>query len=564
MLSRRIFVIDAAIVAIFWHCAAVPAVAGHHNARHQVNLKIQQAQLYLVAANYREAITAVMAGLTIAPREPRLLQMRAHILYTIHDYTGALAALQTFLDNARPRPSPGDVREARRIIRSLRRANSTFLTIEVINGPASVYFDDRALGAICQDKQICKKSVLPRRTYWVLVERQGFRPYSKRVSIRSKKTAISVELEQLPSRATIEVKPVSAEVTVDGVLIGTGRQVIDELTAGEHVVAVAAPGHVAQKQTISAYLGQPVTVRTELAKMVPVIVEPASARAVLTVDEQATELHDGALHLSTGPHRIRARAEGYDDAVVDISAHHQAGEPVIVRLQPKPRPSPPREHKSVPDHDEWNTSKTVAVATTGALSALGYVAAAGFALEARSDWKQAEEHCRNDDGREWLCNRSGMAMADEARAMTRAANLSFAGSAAASLGLLWALNMNEADPANQRMTVRRKLSIATAATAAGLGLTVGTYHSLRAHTRQRQSRNPCTSKLECDRQRDVNLRKAHDHTRLANINFAMAGLAATTALVLWWTAPSRPSRAGLKVNAAVSSQAMSVGIGGVF
>ena len=511
---------------------------------------LQHATRHQDAARYREAIAVIARGLEVAPHSRALLQRRAVLLYRIHDYEEALAAYEALLANARPRLLPGDIRKIRMIIRRIRRARSTFLIITARNGPASVFLDDPELGAVCEKQQTCKIPVLRNRTYWVRVERKGYSPFSQRVNVRSRKTRVPVKLQELPSQLTVDVSPGVAQVVLDGKALGTGQQVIPALPAGEHVIEVHSAHHVSGRQRITARLGEPLAVRVTLDKIVPVVVEPAGVAATLTLDDRpvtlkATAPEPGAatpgnpvLHLAPGAHLIRAQAGGYEDANVEIAADHPPGEPVLLRLQRPPPPPPP----PPPDSTEWNGLKLAAVGATGLLTGAGFTAATALGFEAREDWNQAMKECQRNEQPGVSCNESGFARASDARERMSMANLSFAGGAAASLGLLLALSMNEKVPEHGGFSLRRKLSIGIAATVTATGLAIGTRHGLLARSRRDDVDASCDDNL-CDRPGYVSLHQARQDARLSTLGFAIAGLAATTAGALWWSAPSPSSHA---------------------
>ena len=487
---------------------------------------------------YDAAVAMIRQGLETSPKDRKLLQLLGSVLLEKHDYEGALEAYQAFLD-ANPRGA--NRRKARKIVADLQIVRTTFLRIEVPNGPAKVYLDYKSYGVICEADPECKIGIVPGR-HRVYIEREGFEPVRERFTIEANRThELRKALVEKPSQLTIEVSPSDAQVALDGNPLGTGRQSL-EVAAGEHELVVSLAGFAAHEETLSAHEGKPVASSVSLIEVVGVTSNVPDAK--LTLDSQPVALEAGAIPMPPSDdagrraHTLIATAEGYEDARVEIPADRPREFSVDVKLEkiPEPEAEPVVVEEKPP---VWSTRKKVALATTGGVAALSYGLAIGLGLHARGQWKDVERECLDDGGPGLVCQD------DDARngAQTSAerANLSFAVGTAAAVGLLWVWNWEEAAPAEEGMSLRRKLSIGASAGIAAVGLGVGVGYGLRARSRRDDSKEFCDDDQICSRPGFIAATEALEDADVSDLGFAVAGIAAASAAILWFTAPSAES-----------------------
>src|SRR5262245_44136637 len=195
---------------------------------------------------YEQALAAVAEGLAIAPKELRLLQLKGTVLLKMRDYSGALTAYQAYLDAG---ATGANRREAQKIVRDLSAVRSTFVDIEVANGPAIIYLGSRSQGAFCTAAPSCAKPLLP-GDYKVIAERPGFERWTGQITVESGTTTkLAIELVEKPSLLTVRVAQPGARVTVDGADYDAPASV----PAGTHQVVVALAGHLTERREAVAH-----------------------------------------------------------------------------------------------------------------------------------------------------------------------------------------------------------------------------------------------------------------------------------------------------------------------
>ena len=122
------------------------------------------------------------------------------MLLKLRDYADAFAAYQAYLAAG---AQGANRREALKIVHTRRAARSTFLEIEIENGPGTIYLDSKTHGALCSAAPSCKKAMLP-GTYKVIAERSGYERWTGRVTVENGKiTKTSVTFSEKPSLVTV-------------------------------------------------------------------------------------------------------------------------------------------------------------------------------------------------------------------------------------------------------------------------------------------------------------------------------------------------------------------------
>lgn len=115
---------------------------------------------------------------------------------------------------------------------------------------AMVFVNGERVGAVPQSRDIHAGE------HFVVVSKEGYRDFQERIEIRPGQTiTVTAEL-----RAVGEIRfisnPSGAEVYLDGERIGTTPFTADDVTVGEHVVSMRAPGHVDYETTFMVEGGQ--------------------------------------------------------------------------------------------------------------------------------------------------------------------------------------------------------------------------------------------------------------------------------------------------------------------
>jgi hypothetical protein len=293
-----------------------PAVA----APSEAGEKLRQAREQLIAGEPEAALALVDAGLAAAPSDKELLLLRGHVLVQLSDYQGALAAYRRYLESG---ARGGNRREVVRIIDSLESASTTFLEVNVENGPAEVRVDARAGKPFCVASPSCKRGIMP-GDHLVIVERPGFQRVARRVEVvAAAVTPLQLTLVEKPSPFRIAVIPTDATVTVDGAPAPA------EVAPGEHTVEVRRAGYLPLAGKLRAALGKPIQLEVGLEVGIPVEVTPPEAS--LTVDGQPVTIVEGMVPAGRV---IAARAPGYRTVSVTVPAAVSAGQPVRITLTP--------------------------------------------------------------------------------------------------------------------------------------------------------------------------------------------------------------------------------------
>jgi hypothetical protein len=313
------------IVCVSVACTSIALAAPKVDVRDQ----LRRASTLHEGGEHDKALAIVDEGLAIAPRDLELLRLKADVLIELHDYAGALVALQAYLDAG---PTSGNRRQVLKIIEDLSAVQATSLELTVTNGPAEIYLDSRTRGLFCTAAPSCNKALLPRE-YKVIAERPGFERWTDQVTIdRGKPTKLAVTLVEKPSQLTVRVVPAAARVTIDGAAYQTPATV----AAGRHAIAVSLAGHVDQTIEIAAHEGKPVEVSVVLTPLVPTRVEPPDA--ALFLDDKPVAIANGSLAIAPGPHVLVARAPGYRDRRVQIPATRGANFALAIELEAGPEP----------------------------------------------------------------------------------------------------------------------------------------------------------------------------------------------------------------------------------
>ena len=457
----------------------------------------------------------------------RAIERRATALRGKLEYEKEIEAWEQYLAC---NPRGPNRRKAQNILKDLAIAKTTRLRVEIADGTASVSLKSKSIGVWCKAAPTCPdKGLLPGR-YRIYIEREGFEPVRETVVVdRNATTTFKPDMVEHDSPLTIEVSPKDAKVELDGEVLDPS-QWSTEIPAGTHTIVVSLDGFATYRKSVEARQGKSIAVSATLAELLEVDVEPADAE--LFLDGEPVPFQDGNIELPPGPkeHRLTAKADGHRDKTVEIAAKRPRRHRVSLTLEEEPEPAPEpvkiveRETKA---SSEWTRTKLTATASSGAAMVTGLAAGAFLALSGQNKWNEAQELCQDtDDG--LTCGPEGLAGINSARRKYAQANLAFSVSAIGAVGLLWSWNMNDDESG---ISMRRKLSIgATAAIAAG-GLTVGTIYGLRS-----RSGDSCP-KEGCDPQSYASRIRASDSANTANLGFAVAGIAATSAVLLWLTAP---------------------------
>ena len=282
-----------------------------------------------------KALAVIDEGLAASPKYLPLLRAKGDLLLKLRDYSGALAAYQRYIEAG---ATGAIARDVQNIIRSLSAVRTTFLDIEVANGPAEIYLDSKTLGVFCAAAPSCHQAVMP-GGYKVIADRPGFERWVGRVTVEPGTTQkLAVALVEKLSELTIRASPDGAKVRVDD----TEYDAPTMIAAGSHPVTVTLAGHAPTRLEAVAHEGKPVVVDVTLAPLVPVRVEPPTATLQLDGGRVLT-VQDGGVVLPPGKQVLVGRAQGFHDRRVEVPAERPDGyrvEVVLERVVPPPPPPP--------------------------------------------------------------------------------------------------------------------------------------------------------------------------------------------------------------------------------
>ncbi|HWO26068.1 MAG TPA: PEGA domain-containing protein [Kofleriaceae bacterium] len=294
--------------------------------------QLRLAEQHQRSGKYEEALSAIEAGLAVAPKDDALLALKAEVLLRTNDEPNALDAYKAL---AKVLPPGAKKREVQKIISSLTTKLTTFVEVAITNGPADVIqFDLRRRGPSCRGATSCNKPLAPGE-HKVAATRSGFEPWSGRVTAVSGKTeTLTVTLIESPSPLTVRVTPANAAVTVDG----TAYADVPKVAAGKHEVVISLEGHESARREVVAALGKPVELDVTLARLVPVRIAAPGAKlqpvTALQLDGQPIVLQDGTLRLQPGPHKLEVTAPGFQPRPFQIPADPAPGYQIAVVLEP--------------------------------------------------------------------------------------------------------------------------------------------------------------------------------------------------------------------------------------
>jgi tetratricopeptide (TPR) repeat protein len=315
------------IVCVSVACArvALAAPSADVGAKHKLAVSLNN------NGEFDKALAAIEEGLAIAPKDLPLLGLKGTVLLTLRDYLGALAAYQAYVDAGAKGASR---RAALKIINDLEAAKSTFLEVTLGNGTAPIYLDSKTQGVFCTAAPSCHKAMLPGDNK-VIAERPGFERWTGNVTIvKGQTTKLAVTLVEKPSLLTVRVAPPGARIMVDDAAYDAPTTV----AAGKHQVVVSLPGHVEARLEATAHEGKPVELDVALTQLVAVRVEPPGAELLL--DDKPVAIQGGSIAVAPGPHVLVARAKGFIDRRIQISAARAPDYQLAIELA-RPAPEPP-------------------------------------------------------------------------------------------------------------------------------------------------------------------------------------------------------------------------------
>jgi hypothetical protein len=309
--------------------------------------------------DYEHAIAMIDQGLALAPKGAALLKLlllKGAVLVDLWDYAGAKVVYQAYLDAG---ATGANRRLAEQTLATLHDTDTTYLDIQIANGPAAIYLDSKTKGVFCTAAPSCNKAIIP-RDYKVIVERAGFDRWTGRTTVVKGKTAkLAVSLVEKPSLLTVRAEPAGAKVLVDDKPFDAPAAV----AAGAHQVAVSLAGYAGARLEATAHEGKPVELAVALVPLVPVRVQPAGAE--LRLDDKPIAIEDGGIAIPPGRHGLIARARGFRDVRVEIPAERAADYTLAIEL--------PRADLAVAESTGLSGRRKVALAVGGA----GVVALAG-------------------------------------------------------------------------------------------------------------------------------------------------------------------------------------------
>jgi hypothetical protein len=370
--------------------------------------------------DYQGALELIDQGLEIAPRHLDLLFLRASVLYALTDRTAAIAAYQACLDaGAKGR----NRQEAQNLIRELKRAQPTSVTITVANGPAAIHLD-LAQKPTCTAAPSCARLVPPGR-HRIAAVRPGFERWTGSITVaRGATEQLAITLVEKPSPLTVRVAQAGARVLVNGAPFASPGI----LVAGVHQVVVSLAGHRDEQREVVAHEGAPIEIEVALTPIVPVLVFPGSATMLL--DGEPIAIEAGGIALPPGAHQLTVRAPGFVERRVMIRADRAGDYQITVALE-QPPPPPPPPNRGLSTRDKLALGSTgigVLAATTGVV----------LGLQANQRDREARALCPSPD---LMCRDASRANELNQRARDRAleANVAYgaAGAAAIAAAILW-------------------------------------------------------------------------------------------------------------------------------
>jgi len=150
-------------------------------------------------------------------------------------------------------------------------------------------------------------------------QRDGHAPWSRWVEATSGKTVtVAVKLERIVGRLVVSATPATARVKLDGVDRGAVPLTLDNVPAGNHVVAVSADGHAPATRAVLIRAGDVARVQAQLEPLKKAQV--GGVLHVLTEPESVDIYVDGkfrgkapvkATKLASGTHILSVRWPGY-------------------------------------------------------------------------------------------------------------------------------------------------------------------------------------------------------------------------------------------------------------
>jgi hypothetical protein len=309
-----------ALVAAVAVPVALPSDAHADDARAAAT-KHKRAKRLIADGEYTQAITLIDEGLTAAPGNLQLLQLRGSALFEMRDFEGALAAYETFLAAG---PKGANRRSAERIIANLQAVRTTKLALTIkgatSDDAASVYLDTKTLGVFCSAAPQCERGMLPGE-YKLIVERPGHKKLSERVTVELGQTlALERAMTEEPSPLSVSVAaaaPGASTVVIDGKELGAAPQTAT-VEPGEHTLEIRTAGHVTERQTFVAQKGKPVEVAVTLRRLVPIAVNVPGAEVL--IGDQVVPRESDALALPAGAVTLSVRAPGYRASTVEVPA----------------------------------------------------------------------------------------------------------------------------------------------------------------------------------------------------------------------------------------------------
>lgn len=317
----RALVLTAIVcVSVSYTAVAAPTLdaAGAYTSAVQLN---QQ-------GDYEHAIAMIDRGLALAPKGAALLNLlllKGAVLVDLWDYAGAKAAYQAYLDAG---AKGANRRLAEQILATLHDTDTTYLDIQIANGPAAIYLNSKTKGVFCTAAPGCNKPILPGE-YKVIAERPGFDRWTGRTTVVKGQTAkLAAPLVEKPSLLTVRAEPAGAQVLVDDKPFPAPAAV----AAGAHQVAVSLAGHAGARLEIAAHEGKPVELAVALVPLVPVRVQPAVAE--LQLDDKPIAIEDGGIAIPAGSHAVVARARGFRDFRIEVPAERPASYALTIELTP--------------------------------------------------------------------------------------------------------------------------------------------------------------------------------------------------------------------------------------